>query len=137
MDITHTNVFVATRDFNDSTHKKAIELSNFLLNREADWLTSSEVIGETLTVMSQKLGKQVALDWYKDFEKGGIKEIFVDEILHKTARRFFKKIRSKNVSFVDCSSVIAMKRNKINIIFSFDKDFRKMGVGLLGDLMSK
>ena len=130
-----TNVFVTTRDFNDSTHQKAVDLSEYLLANEAAWYTSSDIIAESLTVLSQKLGKSVALDWYKDFKNGNIKEIFVDEILHREARSFFTKIKSKNVSFVDCSSAVAMKRNKIDVIFSFDEDFKGMGIKLLGDLV--
>ena len=125
-----TNVFVTTRDFNDSTHQKAVDLSEYLLANEAAWYTSSDIIAESLTVLSQKLGKSVALDWYKDFKNGNIKEIFVDEILHREARSFFTKIKSKNVSFVDCSSAVAMKRNKIDVIFSFDEDFKGMGIKL-------
>lgn len=132
-----TNVFVALRDLNDSTHQEAVKLSANLLKRKVEWFTSSDVIGETLTVMSRKLGRQVAVDWYQDFKKGGIKEIFVDDFPHKTARRFFGKVKSKTISFVDCSSVVVMKKNKIDAIFSFDEDFRKMGVKLLGDLVKK
>ena len=56
-----TNVFVALEDENDSTHKRAIQLSEFLLNQHnVKFYTSSEVISETLTVISRKLGKEVA-----------------------------------------------------------------------------
>ena len=68
-----------------------------------------------------------------NFSKLGIKEIFIDQAIHNETRKFFAKVKSKNISFIDCSSVIAMKRNKIKYIFSFDEDFRSMGVKLLGD----
>jgi len=130
-----TNVFVAIRDTTDTTHIRAIKISEYLHNHKVKWCTSSDIIGETLTVMSKKLGKAICVDWYKDFRNSRIEEIFVDEKLHKEARSAFKQIRSKNTSFIDCSSVVAMKRNKIKYIFSFDEDFRKMGMKLIEDVV--
>lgn len=128
-----TNVFVSTRDTNDNTHKRAVKFSEYLAKNKTTWYTSSDIISETLTVLSQKLGKNIAVDWYNDFTKSDIKEIFIDENIHKETGKFFKKVKSKNISFADCSSVVAMKRNKIDTIFSFDEDFKKMGVELLAD----
>ena len=59
-----TNVFVTIRDNTDSTHKKALKISEYLSKNKIRWATSSDVIGETLTVISKKLGKGIALDWY-------------------------------------------------------------------------
>lgn len=130
-----TNVFVATRDFNDTTHKKALELTGFLAENKVAWYTSSEIVGETLTVLSQKLGKEIAIDWCKDFIKSGIKVLFIDEIIYKDSQNYFIKTKQKNISFIDCSCVVTMKKNKIDTIFSFDKDFKKMGVKLLEDVV--
>lgn len=128
-----TNIFVATRDFNDSTHQKALKLTKYMEGKNCAWYTSSDVVGETLTVISQKLGKDIASDWHKDFLKSGIRVIFVDQLIHKKAKEFFLKTKQKNISFVDCSCVIAMKESNIDTIFSFDKDFKKMGMKLLGE----
>ena len=130
-----TNVFVAIRDTTDTTHKKAIKISEYLDKSKVKWYTSSDIIGETLTVLSKKLGKTICMDWYKDFKNSSIEEIFVDEKLHKGTRSFFKRVKSKNISFIDCSSVITMKRNNIKYIFSFDEDFRKLGVKLLEEVV--
>lgn len=128
-----TNVFVATRNENDPTHKKAIRLFDYLKKNSIQLYTSSDVIGETLTVMSKKLGKAIAADWFNDYKKSEVKEIFVDEDIHEEARNLFFQVRSKNISFIDCSSAVAMKKNKINVIFTFDEHFKKLGVRLLGE----
>ena len=85
--------------------------------------------------ISKKLGKARCVDWYKDFRNSRIEEIFVNENLHKEARSAFKQVRSKNTSFIDCSSMVAMKRNKIKYIFSFDEDFKKLGIKLLEEVV--
>lgn len=125
-----TNVFVALRDTKDSTHHQAIRLSKKFNELGTKLFTSSDVLGETLTVLSKKLGKAVCNDWYKDFQKSGLAEIFIDKYLHQETREFFRRVKSKNISFIDCSSVVAMRRHKIKTIFSFDQDFKSLGVNL-------
>mgnify|MGYP001559016432 CR=1 FL=1 len=125
-----TNVFIALRDTKDSTHRQAIKLADELSRRRVKLFTSSDVLGETLTVLSRKLGKAVCNDWYQDFQGSGLTEIFIDKYLHQETREFFRRVKSKNISFIDCSSVVAMKRHKIKTIFSFDQDFKSLGVKL-------
>ena len=133
--IIDTNVFVATRDKTDTTYEKAIKLTEILRKQKTKFYTSSDIIGETLTVMSKKLGKTICKDWYEDFQKSDITEIFIDEFLHRETRKFFQRVKSKNISFIDCSSVVAMKANKIKTIFSFDAHFRNLGIKLVEDVL--
>lgn len=124
-----TNIFVAIKDDKDSTHDRAILLLKTLKSKKVRFFTSSDVIGESITVISKKLGMLAAIEFLNHVSNYA-KEIFIDKFLHKEAKDFFKRIKSKNISFIDCSSVVAMKRNKIKSIFSFDRDFKKLGVKL-------
>jgi len=130
-----TSAFVSLWDDKDPNRIKAINLQVELEKANADIYTSSDIIGETLTVLSKKIGKSEAIKFYQKIKESGIKEIFIDELLHKKTREFFTTVKSKNISFIDCSSVIAMKANKIEVAFTFDKDFKKMGVKLLEDVV--
>lgn len=124
-----TNIFVALRDKVDSTHNQAVTLLSKLQIKKVKFFTSSDVIGETVTVLARKLGKPSAIEFLRQI--GDLaQEIFIDKFLHKEAKDFFKMVKSKNISFIDCSSVVAMKCHKIKIIFSFDQDFKKLGVEL-------
>jgi len=122
-----TNVFVAIKDDKDSTHDRAILLLKTLKSKKVRFFTSSDVIGESITVISKKLGKLAAIE-FLNHANNYAKEIFIDKFLHKEAKDFFKRVKSKKISFIDCSSVVAMKRNKIKAIFSFDRDFKQLGV---------
>lgn len=125
-----TNVFVAIKDDNDSTHDRAMLLLKTLKkSKKVKFYTSSDVIGESLTVISKKLGKLAAIEFLSQF-KNYAHEIFIDKYLHQETRDFFRRVKSKNISFIDCSSVVAMKRHKIKTIFSFDQDFKSLGVQL-------
>ena len=128
-----TNVFVALRDETDSTHTKAVHFYEILKSNNTKFITSSDIIAESLTVISRKLGKKSATD-FLDGITAFAKEIFINENLHKETRKLFRRIKSKNVSFVDCSSVITMKKNKLDTIFSFDEDFKNLGVKLVEDV---
>jgi predicted nucleic acid-binding protein len=125
-----TNIFVALRDETDSTYKKAQALLRKISKERYILYTSSDVIGETLTVISKKLGKGSARKFLEYIDSGLVNEIFIDEQLHQRARELFAQTPQKNISFIDCSSVIAMKSQKIDTIFSFDQDFKKLGLSL-------
>lgn len=128
-----TSSFVALQDDRDSNHKKAVSLAKILHAQKAQLYTSSDVIGEALTVIARKLGKKAALVYYKNYIKSGVIEVFIDKYLHEETREFFLQLKQKNISFIDCSSVVAMKKEKINTIFTFDGDFKVLGVELFGE----
>ncbi len=128
-----TNIFVALHDKDDSTHTKANQLLDIVEEEQIALYTSSDVIGETLTVIAKKLGKAAARDFLETYKASDIKEIFVDEEMHSETRKLFLSITSKTVSFIDCSNVIAMKQEGIRTIFTFDRDFKKFDVALFGE----
>ena len=133
--VVDTNIFVALLNKNDSTHARALKLLDFLEENQAILFTSSDVIGETLTVMARKLGKKQAIDFLAGYKISGIKEIFIDEEIREDAQKLFLKVRSKLVSFIDCSSTVAIRQNKIPYAFTFDKQFKGLGVNLLEELV--
>ena len=127
-----TNVYVALRNTKDTTHQKAIQILNYLIDKGVKIYTSSDVIGESLTVISKIMGKAEAKGFLSDVQTMS-NIIFVDEIAHKETQKYFFRVKSNKISFIDCSNVVIMKKYKIKYIFSFDEDFKKMGVELLGD----
>jgi predicted nucleic acid-binding protein len=130
-----TSAFVSLWDDKDTNRIKAINLQIKLEKLDAEIYTSSDVIGETLTVISKKIGKKQAVEFAERIVNSGVQVIFIDKYLHLETIEFFKKIKSKNISYIDCSSIVAMKNNKIQIAFSFDEHFKNMGVKLLGDVL--
>lgn len=128
-----TNVFIALMDKADSTHEKAVHLFELARGQNRKFITSSDIIGETLTVSSMKLGKEFSQLFMQEYIPAA-NEIFITPALHKETRQLFASITSKNISFIDCSSVVAMKHHGIDVIFSFDTHFRGLGVKLLSDV---
>ncbi len=123
-----TSAFVSLQDKSDPNHEKAGKFALKLQELNAQLYTSSEIIGEALTVIARKLGKSQALQFYRGYLKSGIEEIFISARLNESTKKLFFTVKSKNISYIDCSNVIAMENAKIKSIFAFDQDFKKLGV---------
>jgi predicted nucleic acid-binding protein len=123
-----TSAFYAMFDIDDALHEKSIKLLNKIPDT-SQLFTSSEVIGETLTLLSMRIGKSRAVEIFKDILTN-VETIMIDiEVFNNSLERFVS-IKSKNISFVDCTSFVICKKLKIDFIFGFDKDFRKEGFKL-------
>ena len=57
--------------------------------------------------------------------------IEVDRSLREEAWRLFRKFDDQQLSFTDCTSIAAMTRYHISDVFSFDDDFRRVGVSTI------
>lgn len=125
-----TSAFVALRNPADPNHKKALKLSLNLETAQARLLTSNYILAETYTVISQKVGKPQAISFKEDFDPS-IQITRVDENLEEMAWEIFKEIKSKNISYVDCTSFAIMRTFNIKQAFAFDDDFKKAGFSLL------
>ena len=87
-----TSAFVSLWDDKDPNHIKAIRIQSKLKELKVNVYVSSDIIGETLTVISRKLGKENAIDFLEKIQESNVQEIFIDEFLHKETRKFFRKI---------------------------------------------
>lgn len=125
-----TSVLVALNNTLDSTYLRALELSKSFVNDTVELVTSNHVIAETLTVLSQKVSHDIAIEFNEKWAPK-MEVIHIDEELEEAAFDIFKKIKSKNVSFVDCTSFALMRHLKISKVFTFDMDFKKQGFRLV------
>jgi len=129
-----TNVFIARLDKNDTTHTQVIAISKKIPENSVLY-TTNQIISESLTVAAQKLGKNTAITLLRELLSGDVTIIHVDEHIFSKSLSLFKKIRSKNVSFADCTSFVVLKQYNIDAVFTFDQHFRQQGFKLLNDLI--
>lgn len=108
---------------NDSNHQKAIKLS--LQCKDEDYATSQSVLGEVLTVGSQRFDKNLTIKFVEEILKSNTRVVLEQQGLIKYGLSFFKKIKSKNVSWVDCYSFAIMKKLGIKKALTFDKHFKR------------
>ena len=130
-----TNVFVARMDDQDLTHKDVVQLTHALPD-DTLLFTSTQIVSESLTVITQKLGKQTAAALLDEFLSTDITIIYIDETIFKTPLLLFDKIKSKNVSFADYTSFVIFEQFKLDGVFTFDNHFKKQGIPILSDVLS-
>ena len=125
-----TSAFVGIHDSKDLHYEASQRIIRLLIDQEAQLVTSSYILAESYTVISQKAGKDKAISFKEDFDPR-IRVIRIDEALEESAWSIFKVIKSKNVSYIDCTSFAVMKNYNISQAFAFDEDFEKAGFELL------
>ena len=109
----------------DSSHEKALELSNLFIVQESHVITSYSVLGEVLTVGSMRYNRKASIDFVKNIFESKTEIVSENDELTKKAFKIFQEISNKDVSWVDCYSFAIIEHYKIEKVFSFDKDFKK------------
>ncbi len=115
--------YLALLNSQDSNHQKAINLAK---KYSAEQLVTSQiVIGETLTVGSMRIDKDLTIKFVNQIYDSGTQIVLESPELVKQAYDYFSSVPSKNVSWADCFSFAVINQMKINQALSFDKDFKK------------
>lgn len=121
-----SNYFVALFSPDDSLHSQASGLVNLIVERSV--IISNLIFAEIITVLSQKRGHDFALqvgDYLLDSSL--IKITHLDHLHHQVAWKIFQSLRSKNISFVDCTTLAVMQAEEIDTLVTFDiTDFKKL-----------
>lgn len=126
-----TSAFVAIHDSKDPHYESSQKIIKTLIPQKASLITTNYVLAESYTVISQKVGKDKVISFKVGFDPS-IRIVRVDEELEEAAWQIFKEIKSKNVSFIDCTSFAIMKSYGVREAFAFDEDFKRAGFRLLG-----
>ena len=126
-----SDAVIALASVNDSNHSSALKLQKFIDKSKCNITTSDFVVGEIVTVLSQKFGVDFATKIGQQMMNGGISLICVSNNQMKLAMKKFSKQTSKNSRFTDMINMVLMDELKIDTIFSFDKHYPKNGYKLL------
>lgn len=125
------SAFVALYYAEDPHADAARRVSRELTNQGAELYTSNYIVAETLTVVSQRAGKAVALAFGGKVRRGDVTLVRVTDDIEDEAFGVFAQA-PKDVSYVDCTCVVACRRLGIPTIFSFDRHFARYRLRLLG-----
>lgn len=119
------SAYLAILVHNDPHHKKAVQVLNEFNNKQVRYITSYAVLGEVLTVASQRYSKREAIKFVSDIMTHAIQVVHETPAFMKQTFKKFKGISNKNVSWVDCYSFVIIDMLKIKQAFSFDRDFKR------------
>jgi len=128
-----SDAFVALIKKDDSNHKRAEQIFNALQDKKVTFYTSNYVFAESVTVISQRIGKDIALQFIESLKAKGtlFSTIWVTKEIEEEAIKIFKKQQSKNISLVDCSNIAIIEINKFDGIFSFDRNYKTNKIHLV------
>lgn len=121
-----TSAFIALSISKDTFHGLALEWWG--KNMSLGIVTSNFVISETLGWIRYAAGKKMAVEVGRLLlESSDIAIFSVTKVDEVEAWNLFQKMEGKGLSFVDCTSFVVMKREKIKHAFAFDRDFVRAG----------
>ncbi len=124
-----TSFFFASLCPNNSNYGKAGRLLEYCSENQVVLYTTWDVISETVTLLRYRAGYTNAFE-FLDIVKPSLAIISYDESVRIAAEEIFRKLsKNKRLSFCDAISHIVITHLLDNIpCFSFDKDFRSLGL---------
>lgn len=123
-----SNYFIALYRISDSLHEHALRITHALEQKGMILVVSNLIFAETVTVLSQREGKELAWQAGEDLLKNEqVRHMHVDEALQRKSWEIFREVQEKNISFVDCSTVAVMQTEGISTLLTFDvRDFKSL-----------
>lgn len=127
-----SSALVALNDKIDADYIRAGTMLSKISSDKFNLYLSTNIFIETLTIISQRVGKEKGIALLDELRSGKYIVIHPDDQLIAQAEDIFRTIKSKNVSYGDCISFAVMRRYGIQWVFSFDIHFKKMGFKRIG-----
>ncbi len=125
-----TAAFYALIDDRDPSHSRAVAALSLLEAAEEGLVTHEYVVVEATALIQRRLGLG-ALRRFVDDLLPVVEVAWVDEALHVEAREALLAAGRKNVSLVDWTSFLVMRRHGIRRAFTFDPDFGAESFGVI------
>lgn len=116
----------------DPLHAQAREQWEVLRGAGARLHTSVPVVIETFTFLERNANRDVALAW-KDsiYERGTVKVLSCELRDLEQCWEYFRRADLHQLSAVDATSFVIMKRARIRLAFTFDHHFAVVGFRLV------
>lgn len=119
-----TSYWVALRLRRDANHQDAVRL----WSPGRALLTTNHVIGETWTFLRRRDGHAPAVAFVDAVESAGwLTVVHVDEGMEREARAWLRRHAERVYSFVDATSFVVMRRERLREVLAFDGDFSAAG----------
>lgn len=121
-----TSALYAILDADDDVHARAAETLDALLSEDEAIVTTNYVLVETFALVQARLGMD-AVRALADRLLPAIRTVWVTEDDHRGAVQALLSADRRDLSLVDCTSFLVMRRLGLRSAFAFDDDFRTQG----------
>jgi predicted nucleic acid-binding protein len=119
------NVLVAAYRPGDALYDKAVSLIQKLKKTGWRFVMTNLLMQETATVLSMRVGMELAKKFHKDYVDIIDEEVFVDKDTEKKGWEIFLSQKKKGTSFVDCANMATIEKYKLDGIVTFDEFYPK------------
>lgn len=127
-----SGAFIAQSRADDQYHKESLAISQKLREKCLIGVTTDYVLSETLTALRYRIGRHVAMRFYKTIRTAlDLIIVYTNQKDFERAIKIFEKYHDKDFSFVDCVSFAIMQNYKITQAFTFDKHFEQVGFEII------
>ena len=120
-----TNIYIAIINETDPTHDNGLQEIQYLYENNFELFTSNYIIAETTTILSQRIGRNIAENFRDDLYKGNTKILTTNLEIEEMVWGIFKMSTNKNIGYVDCASIAFCKKFNIENLITIDKDLIK------------
>ena len=126
-----TGAFVATNLSRDQYHQQSRQAWPQLSDPTFRLYSSDAVFQETMVFLSHRGGTGLAIDWAEaHIESKSITWLPLTTQVQRASLPWMKKFADQEVSFVDATSFVLMRRENIRHVFTFDRHFAAAGFRL-------
>ncbi|MHA2298823.1 MAG: type II toxin-antitoxin system VapC family toxin [Candidatus Hodarchaeales archaeon] len=130
-----SSAFIAYANKKDQHHADADKVFEELKKQDSPYsvlVTSYYVIDETITSLRKHVSHASASEWGEKIFSSKIIDLVIEEQkLLMNAWEFFRKYQDKVLSYTDCVIGTIVNERKIDEIFAFDEDFKKLGFNVI------
>lgn len=126
-----TSAIYALLVASDAFHARARDVFETLRTRDSKLVTTSYVLVESYALLQRRVGS-AAVDALREGITPLLDTIWVGAELHESGLDDLSDRLDTSVSLVDAVSFAAMRRVGAEVAFTFDADFAKEGIEVLG-----
>jgi predicted nucleic acid-binding protein len=127
-----TGGWMACADGADPAHVPCRAARDGALEAGHALITTDFVIDETLTLIRFRLGLRAANAWWQQIDGSArLRWERVESDRFERARQLFFHYRDKDLSFIDCTSIVVMREMKLSAVLTTDRHFRQVGFEVL------
>ena len=114
----------------DDNHEAAHAAASSLRGQDANLVTSSFVVLETVTLLQSRIGVEAVRLFYRDILPL-LDVVWVDEELLHGAMAALLAASHRRISLTDWSGIVLMRARGMTHAFAFDDDFARQGFELV------
>jgi len=119
-----TSAFCALAIPKDRHNLEAKALYKKLKEQKAYFYTSAYVLDEAYTLLKMRGSYKTAVNFMDQMDESYITILRVNEEVEKAAKKIFRCIDDKKLSFTDCTSFALINMHAMDAAFAFDEHFR-------------